>query len=340
VVELELRSRSWVRARTVDDRSSALVVHRRAQALLSLAKKRLVRVSWRAWLAADAQPQLDDATEEAGSALEPTPQLVRLVRIVEALARGEVVLGLEHWNGAPRHALDPRLLAIDELASIAGISASELDERTHRDGARIDKLLEEAMVRLRSGCSDVVSPAAPSLAHVPSDGSRIHRPSDEDDDLLDDQPDPLDSLGEVWTADGDEDLDTFYEEYEPVPAPETWVPDPEDTDAVIVVKAVCGVARVRGQFPLSVVADLLVGAPSACLETAGLDGTKTFGVLRGHSKAWVEDVLARCESYGLIARGRTSSWYELTELGAEVMRGSEVIEFEMPDRCSEEWVPE
>jgi len=79
--------------------------------------------------------------------VEPTPERIRLVRVVEGLAGGEHVPGLEHLRGAPTFAGDPRLMAIAELAELAGVGADALDAVTHEQGQRIDRMLEDAMSR-------------------------------------------------------------------------------------------------------------------------------------------------------------------------------------------------
>ncbi|MEW6753975.1 MAG: HRDC domain-containing protein [Candidatus Latescibacterota bacterium] len=70
--------------------------------------------------------------------------------------------------------------------------------------------------------------------------------------------------------------------------------------ALVVRKAVCGVARVHGRFGLQVAARLPRGAPDEHLRWAGLEGCPTFGVLSHRSERWVTRLLRRCVTAGCV----------------------------------------
>jgi ATP-dependent DNA helicase RecQ len=73
--------------------------------------------------------------------------------------------------------------------------------------------------------------------------------------------------------------------------------DPEQT-ALLVRKALSGVARVHGRFGAGLAAKLLKGAPDDRLARSGLDGISTFGVLSERSEEWVARLLRRCIAAG------------------------------------------
>jgi hypothetical protein len=316
-IEAEAREASWLRRRTIDDRADVLVVHRRARALLELAGHRFVRVSWGAWVRVQRS-----GTEVDGEPLAPTPRVAELVAIVEALADGCQVL--PHHTGAPRHATDPRIAAIDELAHLAGVGLDDLDDRTHRIGLPIDRMLREAMERMRRAATGGGADGRRDRAHkvpakrppAPADlpvysrsvaaraGLRLwvrvvvfDEPPHYDEPVLDEPP-------------------GFYEEPEPI----------EVSAANLVVrKALSGVARVDGRGDLDAVADLLVGFRTGLLRQYELDKVKTFGTLRDCQRWWVLHVLEVLAQEGLVSDGR------LTEMGRSVMLGDEVVDVPLPD---------
>ncbi len=70
--------------------------------------------------------------------------------------------------------------------------------------------------------------------------------------------------------------------------------------AVLVRKALCGVARVHGRFGLVTAAKLLCGGEDERLVRMGLDRTQTFGALKGHAEEWVVRLLRRCVTAGWV----------------------------------------
>ena len=107
--------------------------------------------------------------------------------------------------------------------------------------------------------------------------------------------------------------------------------EPEEEVALLVRKCLSAVARIHGRYGLSAAAALLRGADDPRLRSAGLDLTKTFGILSERSEVW----LTR-----LLRRGVTAGWIDfdggdrpvavLTELGAAVMRGEREARILLP----------
>ena len=75
--------------------------------------------------------------------------------------------------------------------------------------------------------------------------------------------------------------------------------DPEES-AVIVRKALCGVARVHGRFGIRTAVKLLRGADDPRLLGMGLQQTPTFGVLRQYGEDWLLKLLRRCVTAGWV----------------------------------------
>jgi ATP-dependent DNA helicase RecQ len=95
--------------------------------------------------------------------------------------------------------------------------------------------------------------------------------------------------------------------------------DPEQT-ALIVRKALSGVARVSGRFGAGLAAKLLKGAPDDRLTRSGLEQTSTFGVLSERSEEWVARLLRRCVSAGWVdLQGGDRPVVVLTPEGRDVM---------------------
>ncbi|MGE5361071.1 MAG: RecQ family ATP-dependent DNA helicase [Bacteroidales bacterium] len=97
--------------------------------------------------------------------------------------------------------------------------------------------------------------------------------------------------------------------------------DPEEV-ALLVRKALSGVARVHRRFGLTAAVQLLRGASDPRLQRAGLDRSTTFGVLRDYPDAWVTKLVRRCITAGWVdisAGDRPLA--SLTEAGVAVMNG-------------------
>ena len=75
--------------------------------------------------------------------------------------------------------------------------------------------------------------------------------------------------------------------------------DDEQT-ALLVRKALCGVARVHARFGLAAAVKLLKGAADPRLQRAGLERTPTFGTLADHAEEWLLRLLRRCVTAGWV----------------------------------------
>ncbi|HEX7122956.1 MAG TPA: RecQ family ATP-dependent DNA helicase [Gemmatimonadaceae bacterium] len=84
----------------------------------------------------------------------------------------------------------------------------------------------------------------------------------------------------------------------------TALDQPDDADAaetaIVVRKALSAVARVHRRFGLQAAVNLLAGTPDPRLQRSGLDGTKTFGALRGKPEPWLMALLRRCVAAGWV----------------------------------------
>jgi ATP-dependent DNA helicase RecQ len=92
--------------------------------------------------------------------------------------------------------------------------------------------------------------------------------------------------------------------------------------ALIVRKALSGVARVHDRFGLGVAAKLLHGDDDPRLMRAGLDRVPTFGVLREHPVEWITKLVQRCVTAGWVGfSGGDRPVLRLTGHGVRVMKG-------------------
>jgi ATP-dependent DNA helicase RecQ len=106
--------------------------------------------------------------------------------------------------------------------------------------------------------------------------------------------------------------------------------DPVET-ALIVRKALSGVARVSGRFGIQLAVKLLRGEPDPRLERSGLAATATFGNLREHPGPWLLRLLRRCVSGGWATfSGRDRPVLVLTADGRAVMRGERPVRLRLP----------
>jgi ATP-dependent DNA helicase RecQ len=101
--------------------------------------------------------------------------------------------------------------------------------------------------------------------------------------------------------------------------------EPEDSAedrALIVRKALSGVARVHGRFGLTMAAKLLIGAHDERLARSGLDVVRTFGTLSDWREERVVRLLRRCVSAGFVSfEGDDRPVVVLTEDGLRAMKG-------------------
>jgi ATP-dependent DNA helicase RecQ len=97
--------------------------------------------------------------------------------------------------------------------------------------------------------------------------------------------------------------------------------DPEEV-ALVVRKALSGVARVHRRFGLQAAVKLLRGTPDPRLSRSGLDQTRTFGILADRDEEWVTRLLRRCVSAGWVDfHGHDHPVLLLTPQGDAVMKG-------------------
>ena len=101
--------------------------------------------------------------------------------------------------------------------------------------------------------------------------------------------------------------------------------------ALIVRKALSGVARVHGRFGLGAAVALLRGEADERLARTGLDQTRTFGALADRSEDWLLRLLRRCITPGWIDfEGAERPVALLTAEGAAVMRGEQPAKLLLP----------
>lgn len=103
------------------------------------------------------------------------------------------------------------------------------------------------------------------------------------------------------------------------------------TEALIVRKALAGVARNQGRAGLTAVSDMLHGTENERLRRLGLTGLSTHGLLSGHPKAWVLALLRRLITAGLV--DLTTSEFPipyLTPLGIATMKDEESVRVLLP----------
>jgi ATP-dependent DNA helicase RecQ len=106
--------------------------------------------------------------------------------------------------------------------------------------------------------------------------------------------------------------------------------DPEQV-ALLVRKGLSGIARVHGRFGLQAAVLLLRGEADPRLERRGLHQTKTFGILKEHSKAWVLALLRRCVTAGWVDLMRGDlPLAVLTERGQAVMQAKLPVRLMLP----------
>jgi len=97
----------------------------------------------------------------------------------------------------------------------------------------------------------------------------------------------------------------------------------DETDvALIVRKALSGIARVHNRFGINVAAKLLKGVDDERLGWSGLTQVSTFGALADRKEEWILRLLRRCVTAGWVDfRGGERPLAVLTESGREAMHG-------------------
>jgi ATP-dependent DNA helicase RecQ len=108
--------------------------------------------------------------------------------------------------------------------------------------------------------------------------------------------------------------------------------DPEEA-ALIVRKALSGVARVHGRFGMTAAVQLVRGVADDRLVRSGLDQTTTFGALREHSEEWLLRLLRRLVTAGWIEFSTGDRpVVRLTEAGRAVMKAERPPRVLLPPR--------
>jgi ATP-dependent DNA helicase RecQ len=104
-----------------------------------------------------------------------------------------------------------------------------------------------------------------------------------------------------------------------------------EEEALVVRKALAGVARNQGRAGLTAVSDMLHGTDNERLRRLGLTGLTTHGLLAAHPKAWVLALLRRLITAGLV--DLTTSEFPipyLTALGVATMKDEEPVRVLVP----------
>ena len=103
--------------------------------------------------------------------------------------------------------------------------------------------------------------------------------------------------------------------------------------ALIVRKALSGVARVHGRFGMTAAVQLVRGSADERLLRAGLDQTTTFGVLREYPEEWLLRLLRRLVTAGWIEfSSGDRPLVRLTEAGRAVMKAERPPRVLLPPR--------
>jgi ATP-dependent DNA helicase RecQ len=106
-----------------------------------------------------------------------------------------------------------------------------------------------------------------------------------------------------------------------------------EESALIVRKALSGVARVHGRFGMTAAVQLVRGVADERLVRSGLDQTTTFGVLRECSEEWLSRLLRRLVTAGWIEFSTGDRpIVRLTEAGRAVMKGERSPRVLLPPR--------
>ncbi|MFW6049913.1 MAG: RecQ family ATP-dependent DNA helicase [Myxococcota bacterium] len=105
-----------------------------------------------------------------------------------------------------------------------------------------------------------------------------------------------------------------------------------EEDALVVRKALSGVARAQGRAGLRAVADMLRGVRSARQRKLGLEALSTHGVLAERSDTWILALLRRLLTAGLVdLEGERSPVVRLTPRGVLAMKGEAPVRLLLPE---------
>lgn len=110
----------------------------------------------------------------------------------------------------------------------------------------------------------------------------------------------------------------------------------DDAEVTLLVrKALSGIARIHGRFGLGAAVALLRGQDDPRLRSAGLDRTKTWGILADHPETWLTKLLRRCVTAGWVDfHGGDRPVAILTGSGVAVMQGKRPARLLLPPRPS------
>lgn len=104
-----------------------------------------------------------------------------------------------------------------------------------------------------------------------------------------------------------------------------------EAETLIIRKALSGVARNRGRAGMAAVTDMLHGADNDRMRKLGLDQLSTHGLLSSHTRPWIQALLRRLMTAGLV--DLTPDEFPvplLTSQGAQVMKGQTPIRIRFP----------
>lgn len=120
---------------------------------------------------------------------------------------------------------------------------------------------------------------------------------------------------------------------------------PTDSETTLVQKALSGVARMSQRtesgdwlprFGKRKIIQCLLGSKAAPIHDAGLDQLSTYGILKSEGSIYVERLFDALENAGLIHTVADGNYplLKLSETGSRVMRGTEVVQLELPERSA------
>jgi ATP-dependent DNA helicase RecQ len=118
-----------------------------------------------------------------------------------------------------------------------------------------------------------------------------------------------------------------------------------DDEQTIVRKALSGVARMSRseggdnwapRFGKRKIIQCLLGSQAAPILDAGLDQISTYGILKVEGSVYIEALFTALESAGLVQTESSGEYplLKLTSLGARVMRATETMPLELPERTA------
>jgi ATP-dependent DNA helicase RecQ len=107
-------------------------------------------------------------------------------------------------------------------------------------------------------------------------------------------------------------------------------------DALVAVKILSGIARLKGNYGASTASKVLTGSTEKNLRTIGLHRLSTFGILKAYNTRQIFTWIKELEASGYVvtkrrkAKGRSYPLIELTEAGHAVMTGKKKVYLSFP----------